>query len=195
VGLDLHPPEHAVVLCVDEKSQIQALTQPGLPLKKGRCGTMTHDYQRHGTATLFAAWNAADGTVISMCDDRHRHQERLQFLRVIDSIIPPDKQLHLVVDNYATHKQRKVQRWLAQAPPFSRAFHANQQFLAQYGGTFPPGPNRKAHPPWRFPRRRRADYGNRRLYRSAQQLSETIYLDSQGERHPRENEACPQDAG
>jgi hypothetical protein len=92
VGLYLHPPEHAVVLCVDEKSQIQALDrrQPGLPLKKGRCGTMNHDYQRHGTVTLFAAWNAADGTVISMCDDRHRYQEWLQFLRVIDSIIPPD---------------------------------------------------------------------------------------------------------
>jgi len=102
VGLYLNPPEHAVVLCVDEKSQIQALdrTQPGLPLKKGRCGTMTHDYKRHGTATLFAALNAADGRVISMCDDRHRHQEWLQFLRVIDSIIPPHKQLHLIADNY-----------------------------------------------------------------------------------------------
>ena len=120
VGLYLNPPEHAVVLCVDEKSQIQALdrTPPGLPLKKGRCGTMTHDYKRHGTATLFAALNAADGRVISMCDDRHRHQEWLQFLRVIDSIIPPDKQLHLIADNYATHKHRKVQRWLAKHPRF-----------------------------------------------------------------------------
>src|SRR5215813_7513887 len=120
VGIYLNPPQHAVVLCVDEKSQIQALdrTQPGLPLKKGRCGTMTHDYKRHGTATLFAALNAADGRVISMCDDRHRHQEWLQFLRVIDSIIPPDKQLHLIADNYATHKHRKVQRWLAKHPRF-----------------------------------------------------------------------------
>ena len=120
VGLYLNPPEHAVVLCVDEKSQIQALdrTQPGLPLKKGRCGTMTHDYKRHGTATLFAALNAADGRVISMCDDRHRHQEWLQFLKVIDSIIPSDKQLHLIADNYATHKHRKVQRWLAKHPRF-----------------------------------------------------------------------------
>ena len=105
VGLYLNPPEHAIVLCVDEKSQIQALdrTQPGLPLKKGRCGTMTHDYKRNGTATLFAALNAADGTVISMCDDRHRHQEWLEFLRVIDNVMPAGKELHLIADNYATH--------------------------------------------------------------------------------------------
>ena len=91
VGLYLNPPEHAIVLCADEKSQIQALdrTQPGLPMKKGRCGTMTHDYKRNGTATLFAALNALEGRVISMCDDRHRHQEWLKFLRVIDDIIPP----------------------------------------------------------------------------------------------------------
>jgi transposase len=120
VGLYLNPPEHAVVLCVDEKSQIQALdrTQPGLPLKKGRCGTMTHDYKRNGTATLFAALNAADGTVISMCDDRHRHQEWLQFLRVIDNVTSPEKHLYLIADNYATHKHRKVQRWLAKHPRF-----------------------------------------------------------------------------
>jgi transposase len=118
VGLYLNPPEHAVVLCVDEKSQIQALdrTQPGLPLKKGRCGTMTHDYKRNGTATLFAALNTLDGTVISMCDDRHRHQEWLKFLRVIDDLTPPEKHLHLIADNYATHKHPKVQRWLARHP-------------------------------------------------------------------------------
>jgi len=118
VGLYLNPPEHAVVLCVDEKSQIQALdrTQPGLPLKKGRCGTMTHDYKRNGTATLFAALNTLDGTVISMCDDRHRHQEWLKFLRVINDLTPPEKQLHLIADNYATHKHPKVQRWLTRHP-------------------------------------------------------------------------------
>jgi transposase len=120
VGLYLNPPEHAIVLCVDEKSQIQALdrTQPGLPLKKGRCGTMTHDYKRNGTATLFAALNVADGTVISMCDDRHRHQEWLQFLRVIDNVMPAGKELHLIADNYATHKHVKVQRWLKRHPRF-----------------------------------------------------------------------------
>ena len=120
VGLYLNPPEHAIVMCVDEKSQIQALdrTQPGLPLKKGRCGTMTHDYKRNGTATLFAGLNVADGTVISMCDDRHRHQEWLQFLRVIDQVTPAGKDLHLIADNYATHKHAKVQRWLKRHPRF-----------------------------------------------------------------------------
>jgi transposase len=120
IGLYLNPPEHAIVLCADEKSQIQALdrTQPGLPLKKGRCGTMTHDYKRNGTATLFAAMSTLDGTVISMCDDRHRHQEWLKFLRVIDDVMPRDKDLHLIADNYATHKHPKVQRWLARHPRF-----------------------------------------------------------------------------
>jgi transposase len=120
VGLYLNPPEHAIVLCADEKSQIQALdrTQPGLPLKKGRCGTMTHDYKRNGTATLFAALNTLDGTVISMCDERHRHQEWLKFLRVIDDVTPAERQIHLIADNYATHKHAKVQRWLARHPRF-----------------------------------------------------------------------------
>ena len=120
VGLYLNPPEHALVFCVDEKSQIQALdrTQPGLPLKKGRCGTMTHDYKRNGTATLFAALNALDGTVISMCDDRHRHQEWLKFLRVIDSVTPSEKEIHLIADNYSTHKHAKVQKWLKRHPRF-----------------------------------------------------------------------------
>lgn len=121
VGLYLNPPEHAIVLSADEKSQIQALdrTQPGLPLKKGRCGTMTHDYKRNGTATLFAALNTLDGTVISMCDDRHRHQEWLKFLKVIDHVTPQDKEIHLIADNYATHKHPKVQQWIAR----HRRFH------------------------------------------------------------------------
>lgn len=120
VGLYLNPPEHAIVLCADEKSQIQALdrTQPGLPIKKGRCGTMTHDYKRNGTATLFAAMNTLDGTVISMCDDRHRHQEWLKFLRVIDAVTPSGREIHLIADNYATHKHPKVQRWLVRHPRF-----------------------------------------------------------------------------
>jgi transposase len=124
IGLYLNPPEHAIVLCADEKSQIQALdrTQPGLPLKKGRCGTMTHDYKRNGTATLFAAMNTLDGTVISMCDDRHRHQEWVKFLRVIDDVTPPDKELHVIADNYATHKHPKVQKWLARHPRFHMYF-------------------------------------------------------------------------
>jgi hypothetical protein len=100
------------VLCADEKSQIQALdrTQPGLPLKKGRCGTMTHDYKRNGTATLFAAMSTLDGSVISMCDDWHRHQKWFKFLRVIDTVTPADKELYLIADSYATHMHPKVQK-------------------------------------------------------------------------------------
>jgi transposase len=114
VGLYLNPPEKAIVLCVDEKSQIQALdrTQPGLPLKKGRCGTMTHDYKRNGTTTLFAALELAQGKVIGQCYARHRHQEFLRFLRRLDSEFPVDIKLHLVMDNYGTHKHPKVQSWL-----------------------------------------------------------------------------------
>jgi len=114
VGLYLNPPEHALVLSVDEKSQVQALdrTQPGLPLKKGRAGTMTHDYKRNGTTTLFAALNTLDGKVISTCMPRHRHQEWLKFLRLIDKSTPKRKQLHLIVDNYSPHKHPDVQAWM-----------------------------------------------------------------------------------
>lgn len=115
VGLYLNPPEHALVLCVDEKSQIQALdrTQPGLPMKKGRCGTMTHDYKRHGTTTLFAALNMLNGIVIGECMKRHRHQEYLKFLRKIDRETPGKLDLHLIVDNYGTHKHPEVREWLS----------------------------------------------------------------------------------
>jgi transposase len=114
VGLYLNPPEHALVLCVDEKSQIQALdrTQPGLPMKKGRGATMTHDYKRNGTTTLFAALNTANGEVFGLCQERHRHQEWLKFLRMIDQTIPANKHICLICDNYATHKHARVQRWL-----------------------------------------------------------------------------------
>ena len=124
IGLYLNAPEHALVLCCDEKSQVQALdrTQPGLPLKKGRAGTMTHDYVGHGTTTLFAALNVADGTVIGQCQDRHRHQEWLQFLRLIDAQTPADRDLHLILDNYATHKHPKVQKWLTRHPRFHLHF-------------------------------------------------------------------------
>lgn len=120
VGLYLNPPEQALVLCCDEKSQIQALdrTQPGLPLKKGRCGTMTHDYVRHGTTTLFSALELLKGRVISLCQQRHRHQEWLKFLKQIDAQTPPELDLHLIVDNYATHKHPKVRAWLARHPRF-----------------------------------------------------------------------------
>lgn len=124
VGLYLDPPDKALVLAVDEKSQIQALdrTQPGLPIKKGRAGTMTHDYKRHGTTTLFAALDVASGRVIGECMKRHRHQEWLRFLRAIDKATPKELDLHLIADNYATHKHPKVKAWLARHPRFHMHF-------------------------------------------------------------------------
>ncbi len=120
VGLYLNPPQQAVVLCVDEKSQIQALdrTQPGLPLKKGRCGTMTHDYKRHGTTTLFAALEVLEGRVVGQCFERHRNQEFLRFLRRLDQEFPGEVPLHLVMDNYGTHQHPHVQAWLKRHPRF-----------------------------------------------------------------------------
>lgn len=124
VGLYLNPPEKAVVLCVDEKSQIQALdrTQPSLPLKKGRAGTMTHDYKRNGTTTLFAALNVLTGKVIGQCLPRHRNSEFLKFLKQIDREVPKGLQIHLIVDNYATHKHPNVKAWLAKHPRFHLHF-------------------------------------------------------------------------
>lgn len=124
VGLYLNPPDKALVLCVDEKSQIQALdrTQPGLPMKKGRCGTVTHDYVRHGTTTLFAALNVLEGTVVGECLPRHRHQEFLKFLGLLDRQFPEPQELHLIVDNYATHKHARVKQWLSKHPRFHLHF-------------------------------------------------------------------------
>ena len=120
VGLYLNPPEKAIVLCVDEKSQIQALnrTQPGLPMKNGRCGTMTHDYQRNGTTSLFAALNVLEGKVIGSCYQRHRHQEFINFLRRIDREFPGPVVLHLIMDNYGTHRTPEVKAWLKKHPRF-----------------------------------------------------------------------------
>ncbi len=123
VGLYVDPPEHAIVLSVDEKSQIQALdrTQPGLPMKPGRAGTMTHDYKRNGTTTLFAALNVLEGTVIGRNMKRHRHQEFIRFLNEIDAQIPKRREIHAIVDNYATHKHPKVGQWLTRHPRWT--FH------------------------------------------------------------------------
>ncbi len=166
VGLYLNPPEHAIVLCVDEKSQIQALdrTQPGLPLKKGRGATMTHDYKRNGTATLFAALNSLDGTVIGMCQERHRHQEWLKFLRVIDDVTPAEKELHLIADNYATHKHAKVQRWLKRHPRFHVYFTPTSASLVKHGRALLPRPHTESIAERRFPRCRGIDHGHRRLH-------------------------------
>jgi transposase len=121
VGLYLNPPEHAIVFSCDEKSQIQALdrTQPGLPLKKGRCQTVTHDYKRNGTTSLFAAMNTADGNVIGTCMNKHRHQEWIRFLNLVRRNTPPDQEVHLICDNYATHKHEKVKAWQRR----NRRFH------------------------------------------------------------------------
>ena len=118
VGLYMHPPAHAVVLSIDEKSQIQALdrTQPGLPLKPGKCGTMTHDYKRNGTTTLFAALNVLEGTVLGRCMQKHTHQEFIRFLNAIERAVPAGKVIHAIADNYATHKHPKVRAWLARHP-------------------------------------------------------------------------------
>ena len=124
VGLYLNPPQHALVLCADEKTSVQALdrTQPGLPLVKGRLGTMTHDYKRHGTTTLFAALEMTEGSVIGTCMNRHRHQEWIKFLKLIDRQTPAHLDLHLIVDNYATHKHPKVKAWLKRHPRFRQHF-------------------------------------------------------------------------
>ena len=123
VGLYINPPNHAIVLSVDEKSQIQALdrTQPGLPMKKGRAGTITHDYKRHGVTTLFAALDVLEGKVIGQCMKRHRHQEFIRFLNVIDAKVAKKKTVHVIVDNYAAHKHPKVLKWIANHPRF--VFH------------------------------------------------------------------------
>ena len=136
VGLYLNPPQKALVLCVDEKSQIQALdrTQPGLPLKKGRCGTMTHDYKRNGTTTLFAALNVLDGKVIGQCHARHRHQEWLKFLRRLDREFPQELELHLVMDNYGTHKEPQSASVVEEASAVCLPLHSDQFQLAEFGG-------------------------------------------------------------
>ena len=123
VGLYMAPPRHAVVLSVDEKPQIQALdrTRPGLPVRPGRCATMTHDYERHGTTTLFAALNVLDGTVVGRCMQRHRHQEFLRFLNAVEAAVPAGRLVHCVLDNYGTHKHPKVMAWLARHPRWT--FH------------------------------------------------------------------------
>jgi len=133
VGLDVDPPAHAVVLSVDEKSQIQALdrTQPGLPLKKRRAGTMTHDYKRHGTTTLFAAFDVLEGKVIGRCMQRHRHQEFIRFLNAVEREVPAGKTVHAILDNYATHKHPKVIAWLGRHPRWT--FHFTPTSAAARG--------------------------------------------------------------
>jgi hypothetical protein len=138
VGLYLNPPDRALVLCVDEKSQIQALdrTAPLLPLRPGLPERQTHDYRRHGTTTVFAAFNILNGKVIGSCLPRHRGREFVKFLNQLEKEVPPDREAHSILDNYSMHKSAEVERWRKskKAPPLSLPFHAHQQFLAQSGG-------------------------------------------------------------
>ena len=196
VGLYLNPPEHALVLCCGEKSQIQALdrTQPGLPLKRGRAGTMTHGYKRNGTATLFAALNTFDGRVISLCQDRHRHQEWLRFLRLVDDATPDHKQLHLIVDNYATHKPPAVQRWLKRHPRFHMHFTpTSASWLNMVERFFRDlTVNRLRRGVFRDCHGTR--HGHRRLRGPVQRTSQALHLDRFRHRYPRKSHARAQDA-
>jgi hypothetical protein len=156
-GLYLDPPERALVLCVDEKSQIQALdrTAPILPLRPGLPERQTHDYKRYGTTTLFAAFNILNGKVIGSCLPRHRGKEFAKFLNQVEKQVPPDLDVHIILDNYSTHKSATVKAVapLPKAPPLSFPLHPHQQFLAQSGGTLL-RPNHRTHDPaWHLPQR------------------------------------------
>jgi len=181
VGLYLDPPERAVVLCVDEKSQIQALdrTQPSLPMKKGRGGSMTHDYKRNGTTTLFAALDTASGKVTGLCLSRHRHKEFLVFLKMLDGQVPKGLDVHLVLDNYGTHKHPNVKTLVGQAPPLPSSLHAHVELVAQPRGALVPGADRQGHPPRRVPERRSPHRCDRRVRRQAQRRSQAVHLDGE----------------
>lgn len=155
VGLYLSPPAHALVLCCDKKSPVPALdrTPPGLPLKKGRAATMTHDYKRNGTTVLFAALNVLDGQVIAQCQPPHRHTEWLKFLRKINRETPKDKTLHLIADNQATHKHPAAQAWLDKHPRFQQAFHAHLGIVAEQGRALLPRHHHRAATPRRIHQR------------------------------------------
>jgi hypothetical protein len=179
VGLYLDPPAHSLVLSVDEKSQIQALdrTQPGLPMKRGRAGTMTHDYIRNGTTTLFAALNVLDGSVIGQCMARHRHQEFIRFLNRIETAVPAGKLIHAILDNYAVHKHPKVRAWLARHPRWTFHFTPTSCSWANavegfFATLTPPTIAARC-----LPFARRPASGDQPLSRRAQQKTQTLCLD------------------
>jgi len=173
VGLYVDPPAHSLVLSVDEKSQIQALdrTQPGLPLKKGKAGTMTFDYKRNGTTTLFAAFDVLEGTVIGRCMQRHRHQEFIRFLNAIERTVPAGKVVHVILDNYATHKHPKVLRWLSR----------DRDGLL--GAQPAPAQTR------RVPLHRRPPGRHQPLHRGSQCRARSLRLDRRSRPHPRQGRA------
>ncbi len=181
VGLSLNPPEHALVFSVDEKSQIQALdrTQPGLPIKTGRAGTMTQAYKRHGTTTLFAALCTRTGHVISTGMPRPRHQAWIKCLARIDREAPPDLAVHLLGDNSAPHNHAKVQRWLHQASALPRPLHAHERLLAEHGGALVSRPHRQTDTAWHLSQRAGRHRRDRRVHLSPQRRSETVHLDQE----------------
>jgi hypothetical protein len=191
VGLYVDPPAHAIVLSVDEKSQIQALdrTQPGLPLKKGRAGTMTHDYERHGTTTLFAAMNVLDGTVIGRNMQRHRHQEFIRFLNVIEKQVPVRKTIDAIVDNYAAHKHPNVRRWLERHPRWTFHFTpTSASWLNAVEGFFATLTKAKAQAR-RLSLRRRPTSRDQPLPRRAQSAIEGLHLDRRSRQNHRRSQA------
>jgi transposase len=179
------------VLCADEKSQIQALdrTQPGLPLQKGRCGTMTHDYKRHGTTTLFAGLEVLTGQLIGTCLPTHRHQEGLRFLRLIDTQTPLALDLHLIVDNYATHKHPAVRRWLARHPRFHLHFIPTSSSWLKPDRAVVPRAHAQAASPRGVPECRRSHRRHRGLHRAAQRPPPVVHVAREGGGHPGESRA------
>jgi transposase len=179
VGLYMNPPDHALVMCIDEKSQIQALdrTQPGLPMKKGRAGTMTHDYKRNGTTTLFAALDVLKGEVIGRCMPQHRHQEFLKFLKTIDRSTPKRLDIHCIADNYATHKKTGSQRLARQTPALPPPLHSDIFIVAEPGGALVRKDHHRADPPRGFYQRAATGTRHLRLRRTQQCRSEAFRLD------------------
>ena len=189
VGLYIDPPEHAVVLSVDEKSQIQALdrTQPGLPLKRGRCGTMTHDYKRHGTTTLFAALDVLDGKVIGQCMARHRHQEFIRFLNQINRETPAGRELHLIVDNYATHKASQGAGLARTASEVPFPLHPDLGVMAQRGRGLLRQTDQTAPQARRLHGNRRSPGRHQPIPRRNQRQPQTLHLDRRPRRHHRKS--------
>ena len=190
VGLYMSPPAHSLVLSVDEKSQIQALdrTQPGLPMKEGRPATMTHDYIRHGTTTLFAALNVLDGTVLGRCMQRHRHQEFIRFLNAVEAAVPAGKLIHAILDNYAAHKHPKVRAWLARHPRWTFHFTPTSCSWLNAVEAFFADPDPAPPAARRLPLAGRPPGRDQPLPRRAQQRPQALRLDRRARPHHREGQ-------
>ena len=186
VGLYMNPPDHALVLCVDEKTQIQALdrTQPLLPLRPGQLERRTHDYKRHGTTSLFAALELKTSQVIAQLKHRHRSVEFRQFLDVIEAQVPAELDVHIIVDNYGTHKTRHHPEMVRQTPTLSCPLHPHLRFLDQSGGAMVRRTHQQANSTWRVPQRKRPGSGHPPVHRRAQRKSQALRLDQNGGPNP-----------